>query len=110
MVVIMAKDKVSIEIEVKKIGEGLEQVKKEMGALGKQVKSEGDKIRAETGRMDQGFKQVSTAVSSVKRMLIGLGAILVVKKLAGDFLDTARSVEQMELRLKALLGDAEKGK
>jgi hypothetical protein len=60
--------------------------------------------------MDQGFKKVSSAISSVKTMLIGLGAVVAVKKLAGSFLETATAVEQMQLRLKALLGSAEEGK
>lgn len=105
----MPKDKYSIELEVRKIGEGLEQVKREMHELGNQVKTEGAKIRAETGHIDQGFKKVSSAISSVKTMIIGLGAIVAVKKLAGDFLDTARAVERMQIQLRVLLGSAERG-
>lgn len=106
----MPKDKLSIEIEIKKIGQGLEQVQREMKELTGQVKAEGAKIRAETTHMTQGFSGLSSGISRVRNLLIGLGAIVFAKKIAGEFLDTARSVEQMELRLKALLGDAEEGK
>ena len=90
----MAKDKYSIEVEVKKIGEGLEQVKAEMTALGNQVKVEGTKIRAETTRLQSGFNGVSSAVSSLKTILIGLGAAGVIRGIMNLITSTADAGDQ----------------
>jgi len=69
-----------------------------------------DKTKTQTSRMRKTIDKVKASVFSLKGAVIGLGAAFAARagfNLAKSFVDTAASVEQMQIRLRILLGDVE---
>jgi hypothetical protein len=102
----MPKDKVSITLEIEKIGRGLEEVKGEIQALGKQVKADGAKITAETKRLSAGFSGIGKSIRGLKTLLpaglAGLLGIAGLTKIVRGIVETAASFEKLQFQLRAV--------
>lgn len=99
-------DKVSIEIEVRKIGEGLKQVQDELKALTGQVKAEGAKIQTETKNLSQGFAGIGSSIRGIKALLpaglAGLLGIAGLTRVVTDIFNTAVAFETLQFQLRAV--------
>lgn len=93
------RDRVSLEIEIKKIGRGLEQVERELKGLTGAVDREGRKIRLDTAKIGRGFKNLGSSVLNLKNLIIGLAGAAGLGLLARSFIKTAATMEQFQIAL-----------
>jgi hypothetical protein len=97
----MAKDKVSISIEIEKIGRGLQEVKGEIQALGKQSQTA-------TAAMNKGFNTVTKGISAVGlaiKAIPVMALITAVHKIAGlpaSIIKTGTAFETLKFQLRAV--------
>jgi hypothetical protein len=82
----------------------------------KKVKDMALKSQMHLGRMQSHFKKLGTAMSGIARGLTSLKAVAAgalmgwgVKKIAGSFMEVAKTTEQYKTRLTVLLGSVEEG-
>jgi len=81
-----------------------------------QMKRLGKNTDKQTKKMKQGFAAVNTKINSMRKNLLSvksaIGAIVVgagLKKLGASFLQAANTTEQLQVRLRILLGSVEEG-
>ncbi len=55
------------------------------------------------------FKSVGRSVMSLKGMIVGLVAVLAMRRLINSFVEAAATTEQLGIRMRVLLGSAEEG-
>jgi hypothetical protein len=82
----------------------------------KKVRDMATRSQTHLGRMQSHFKKLGTAMSGIARGLTSLKAVAAgalmgwgVKKIAGSFMEAARTSEQYKTRLTVLLGSVEEG-
>lgn len=90
----MAKDKVSISIEIEKIGRGLEDVRREIKDLGDQVKSEGGRIRAETSQIKSGFQGIKKAILAIGPALLAVFSARALLRAAENWVELSNRQEK----------------
>ena len=68
----------------------------------RQWRNEVDKATGEARQMDRAIKSMSSSLNSLRNMILGTAGVYGLKKLAGGFLETASSMEQLRLTLDTL--------
>lgn len=95
----MPRDKLSIEIEIKKIGDELKIVQREMKDLSNTIKKEGSEIRTDTERTHKSFKTHWLAISAILA-----GATYAAIKAGKSLVEAAGEAETFATQLIALTG------